>query len=221
MFKNKTALSATTLHIIEQRALEDELHYEYIDDLTAERWRHLNHEEKAVTNSQTRTGYDLSTKKLTKSPENPLQRKIGRGPLITILEDALREYDSTDPSKLHPEQLTDPQQSSKNLKENTGEKGLGFDSDRDILDIPLSTVKRSPDKYSGPFSPSKNPPVDTRPYTPNVLHMLEDHRIIESTIVNKPEGHIQTRISKEIRGETIYCHGRSKERQKKDKHAAL
>jgi hypothetical protein len=209
MFKNKTALSNTTIHILETNQLEEELHYDYIEELAAARWHHLNHEESEILKSKTRVGYNLSPKNLTKPPQNSLERKISRSPLLTILEDAFREYESTDQNLINNEEDGQNLLSSNKVFESSREKFQGLESNINIEEGPQSSKKKLVESSSKPFSPIKSPPVDTRPYALNVIDLLESYKIIESNIVNKPQGYIERSISKEIRGESTHCHNRA------------
>jgi hypothetical protein len=206
MFKNKTALSAATLQRLELQEVEDGVHYDRIENLVADRWHHLTFTEHGVIASGTRVGYTLNKKKMTKPPEKPINKKISRSPLITILEDALKEYESIDPNPSNTEKPEEDNRSEQrafdSLHDSSPNKNVPSFAPREPS--PSKTFKGRTSK--SPFSATKTPPVDTRPYTPDVRHVLDDYKIIESTIVNKPHDYKEVRMRREIIGESVRCH---------------
>lgn len=203
MFKSRAEISVQTLQIIETQEKEDKQLYEEVERLVSDRWLQFHDQEKHLIDSDIRVGYTLDKKIMTKPPEIPIHKNIGKGPLLTILEDALREYDSTDPT--NPNLPASNQKKRSTSKEKEGQL-LRFDSQDELIETkhePAQTFKKS---FTKPLSASKHQPVDTRPYAPNVMATLQSHKIVEANIVNKPQGYIETRLGKELRGEPTHCH---------------
>lgn len=210
MFKNKLNLTANAIHLFEVQKFEDEMHYETVEDEVTNRWWHLNHSEKSMLQMDKRAGYKLDKDNLTPAPKLSKSRDICKSVLATVLEDALKEFESV-------RSLTSKQVDPQNIPEL---EVKAFDSLHDTIPLksfidqtePISSQIRpkAPDLNTPLYSNAKKARIDTRPYTESQFRDIKEQHILSSHITNNPQSYIEARLRQELVSGDNHCHLTSK-----------
>jgi hypothetical protein len=206
MFKNKSAISTTTLQRIEIQKVEDDNAFDSLDQQVDNRWAHLSHFEKDMLSSNQRVGYRLDHNTLTYKPKLINKKNISRGALVTILEEAFKEYENYESIK------EDASQSHNSNKQDEGH----LDSIHDTIPTVLQN-RPDPAIFDSmrPTAPvlnistskvSKFMPTDTRPYIVDRLSEVDDTLIIKQNILQRPSTYTEYRMSGELTTGKHKCH---------------
>lgn len=206
MFKNKSALSATTLHVLEAQKLDDDYVFERLEEEVDSRWGQLSLTERAILESNKRVGYRLDRNHLTEKAPLSHNRNISRGALVTILEEAFKEYENYESQK-----DVESQSHVSSKMENKY-----FDSIHDTLPLPSqdhreapmfeSMRPKAPDLNVPMFSSSKLKPADTRPYPSSRLEELEGTLLIKQNVLQQPSSYREARLKQEMTSGNPKCH---------------